>query len=110
MKEWLEEKDLPRDCASCGHYHLNCADGYSCSKLKGKEIHCNFSEGMGYRYQDCPLQSLSEYTKQVRKEVCDEIREQICMLAYKNNLDAMFMFADNVKLNKVLEIIDQIKE
>lgn len=73
MKEWLEEKDLPRDCASCRYYSMNCADGYSCSKLNGREVHCNFSEGMGYRHQDCPLQSITDYTKQVRKEVVQEI-------------------------------------
>lgn len=68
MEYFVDE--MPRDCASCKHYHMNCADGYSCSKLR-KEIHPNFSEGIGYRHQDCPLQSLTDYTKQVRKEVCD---------------------------------------
>ena len=72
MIELLEEKELPRDCASCKYYGMNCADGYSCSKLR-KEIHPNFSEGMGYRHKDCPLQSLAEYTKQVRKEVVDDL-------------------------------------
>ena len=74
MEYFVDE--MPRDCASCKHYHMNCADGYSCSKLK-KEIHPNFSEGIGYRHQDCPLQSLADYTKQVRKEVCEEIRNKI---------------------------------
>lgn len=70
MEYFVDE--MPRDCASCKHYHMNCADGYSCSKLR-KEIHPNFSEGIGYRHQDCPLQSLADYTKQVRKEVVQEI-------------------------------------
>lgn len=74
MEYFVDE--MPRDCASCKHYHMNCADGYSCSKLR-KEIHPNFSEGIGYRHQDCPLQSLTDYTKQVRKEVCDKIKKQI---------------------------------
>ena len=74
MEYFVDE--MPRDCASCKHYHMNCADGYSCSKLR-KEIHPNFSEGIGYRHQDCPLQSLSDYTKQVRKEVCEKIKKQI---------------------------------
>ena len=74
MEYFVDE--MPRDCASCKHYHMNCADGYSCSKLR-KEIHPNFSEGIGYRHQDCPLQSLADYTKQVRKEVCEEIRNKI---------------------------------
>ena len=74
MEYFVDE--MPRDCASCKHYHMNCADGYSCSKLR-KEIHPNFSEGIGYRHQDCPLQSLTDYTKQVRKEVCENIKKQI---------------------------------
>jgi hypothetical protein len=75
MKEWLEEKDMPKDCATCKYYVLNCSDTYSCIKQNGKAIHCNFSEGMGYRHEDCPFQSLADYTKQVRKEVCQKIRE-----------------------------------
>ena len=73
MEYFVDE--MPRDCASCKHYHMNCADGYSCSKLR-KEIHPNFSEGIGYRYQDCPLQSLADHDKQVREEVVDEIKEK----------------------------------
>ena len=74
MEYFVDE--MPRDCASCKHYHMNCADGYSCSKLR-KEIHPNFSEGIGYRHQDCPLQSLADYTKQVREEVVEEIIKDI---------------------------------
>ena len=74
MEYFVDE--MPRDCASCKHYHMNCADGYSCSKLR-KEIHPNFSEGIGYRHQDCPLQSLSDYTKQVRKEVVEDFYDEI---------------------------------
>lgn len=73
MEYFVDE--MPRDCASCKHYHMNCADGYSCSKLR-KEIHPNFSEGIGYRHQNCPLQSLSDHDKQLREEVVDEIREK----------------------------------
>ena len=79
MEYFVDE--MPRDCASCKHYHMNCADGYSCSKLR-KEIHPNFSEGIGYRHQDCPLQSLADYTKQVRKEVLDIIEEKFNCCGY----------------------------
>ena len=79
MEYFVDE--MPRDCASCKHYHMNCADGYSCSKLR-KEIHPNFSEGIGYRHQDCPLQSLSDYTKQVRKEVIDIIDKKFNCCGY----------------------------
>ena len=93
MEYFVDE--MPRDCASCKHYHMNCADGYSCSKLR-KEIHPNFSEGIGYRHQDCPLQSLADYTKQVRKEVVEGIKERL----KKANLEIMspidlYSYSDN---------------
>ena len=79
MEYFVDE--MPRDCASCEHYHMNCADGYSCSKLR-KEIHPNFSEGIGYRHQDCPLQSLSDHDNQVRKEVLDIIDKKFNCCGY----------------------------
>ena len=93
MEYFVDE--MPRDCASCKHYHMNCADGYSCSKLR-KEIHPNFSEGIGYRHQDCPLQSLSDHDNQVRKEVVDDIKERL----KKANLEIMspidlYSYTDN---------------
>ncbi len=93
MRIFVDE--MPRDCASCKHYHMNCADGYSCSKLR-KEIHPNFSEGIGYRHQDCPLQSLSDHDKQVRKEVVEDIKERL----KKANLEIMspidlYSYTDN---------------
>ena len=98
MEYFVDE--MPRDCASCKHYHMNCADGYSCSKLR-KEIHPNFSEGIGYRHQDCPLQSLTDYTKQVRKEVCDEIRNKI--------EQAKLIYEWKGEETTIEEILDQIQ-
>ena len=93
MEYFVDE--MPRDCASCKHYHMNCVDGYSCSKLR-KEIHPNFSEGIGYRHQDCPLQSLSDHDNQVRKEVVEDIKERL----KKANLEIMspidlYSYTDN---------------
>ena len=93
MEYFVDE--MPRDCASCKHYHMNCADGYSCSKLR-KEIHPNFSEGIGYRHQDCPLQSLSDHDKQLRNGVVEEIKERL----KKANLEIMspidlYSYTDN---------------
>ena len=93
MEYFVDE--MPRDCASCKHYHMNCADVYSCSKLR-KEIHPNFSEGIGYRHQDCPLQSLSDHDNQVRKKVVEDIKERL----KKANLEIMspidlYSYTDN---------------
>ncbi len=51
----MKIKTLPADCANCKYYYLNCADTYSCSKLNGKSIYCNFTDGVGFRHKDCPL-------------------------------------------------------
>lgn len=101
MEYFVDE--MPRDCASCKHYHMNCADGYSCSKLR-KEIHPNFSEGIGYRHQDCPLQSLADYTKQVRKEVVEEIKEQL----YSKARSITGTGVNCVRLYDIKQILDNI--
>lgn len=35
------------------------------------------------KHKDCPLKSLSDYTKQVRKEVCEEIRKKADIKYYE---------------------------
>ncbi len=106
MEYFVDE--MPRDCASCKHYHMNCADGYSCSKLR-KEIHPNFSEGIGYRHQDCPLQTLADYTKQVRKEVCDKIREWHDEECESLDLDSDFDVGYSGALSNLWGVLDQIE-
>ena len=105
MEYFVDE--MPRDCASCKHYHMNCADGYSCSKLR-KEIHPNFSEGIGYRHQDCPLQSLSDHDNQVRKEVVEDIKERL----KKANLEIMspidlYSYTDNFLYQFTKEVLKE---
>lgn len=70
MKVYVSE--LPPNCAYCSFW----VDG-----------RCIVDDGSAF----CPLevnkiktQSLSDYTKQVRKEVCDEIRKEIKKLINKD--------------------------
>ena len=78
MKVYVSE--LPKDCLDCP-----CYNG---EYMKCKLIHCEHSVGyfneneldyknvpinQDFEELNCPLQPLSNYTKQVRKEVCDEI-------------------------------------
>jgi hypothetical protein len=67
MKLYVDE--LPKSCGDC----VFCKQTeyyYYCDKLHTK---------LGYidKDKDCPLQSLADYTKQVRKELCEEIGEQL---------------------------------
>lgn len=106
MEYFVDE--MPRDCASCKHYHMNCADGYSCSKLR-KEIHPNFSEGIGYRHQDCPLQSIADYTKQVREEVVEEIKAELNKQKLVMKSDFSPREEEAIPWQDIVAILDQVK-
>ena len=63
MRIFVDE--LPKDCIDCP-----CESEYYCNLLNEDVGCCKWGE----IHKNCPLQSLADYTKQVRKEVCDEIR------------------------------------
>ena len=70
MKVYVDE--LPKKCLKCP-----CFDrcGYMC-KINKKLLDTVGKESAdNSRDEVCPLQSLADYTKQVRKEICDKIRE-----------------------------------
>lgn len=66
MKVYVDE--LPKDCIDCP-----CESEYYCNLLN-EDVGCL---KYGEIHKDCPLQSLSDYIKQVRKEVCEEIRNKL---------------------------------
>lgn len=76
MKVYVDR--LPKCCEECPM----CRSGKLKLQRKGRYVEveqCVFGQ---YKYQTiddeidtCPLQSLSDYTKQVRKEVCEEIKK-----------------------------------
>ena len=79
MKVYVDE--LPKSCAKCelcSHIFTNCLPNlYKCAV----DGHARFAE---YKVEDeepCPLESLADYTKQVRKEMCEKFVEQF-MLEY----------------------------
>lgn len=63
MKVYVDE--LPKDCIDCP-----CESEYYCNLLNEDVGCCKWGE----IHKNCPLQSLADYTKQVRKEVCEEIK------------------------------------
>ena len=70
MKVYLEEKDMPKSCENCQFTRINLG-GFNVCKFSEKRIKADSELDIKF----CPLQSLSNYTKQVRKEICDKIRE-----------------------------------
>ena len=66
MKIYVDE--LPKDCIDCP-----CESEYYCNLLNEDIGCCEWGE----IHKNCPLQSLADYTKKVRKKVCEEIRNKI---------------------------------
>ena len=102
MKVYVDE--LPKSCGDC----VFCKQTeyyYYCDKLHTKLSYIN-------KENDCPLQPLTDYTKQVRKEVVQEITELaknqfeflICDECY-NTIDKD-VYISSIALT---EILDQIQ-
>lgn len=66
MEYFVDE--MPKDCIDCP-----CESEYYCNLLNEDIGCCEWGE----IHKNCPLQSLTDYTKQVRKEVCEKIKKQI---------------------------------
>ena len=103
MKVYVDE--LPVDDCPCNY------DGMC--NLLGYKNECNICYYEGKRRKDCPLQPLTDYTKQVRKEVREEFKEivrQKYPICYMNFGEQLFNLSDmTISLKKVTEILDQIQ-
>ena len=103
MKVYVDE--LPKSCEECPM----CRGGKLKLQRKGRYIEaeqCVFGQ---YKYQTiddeidtCPLQSLTDYTKQVRNEVCEEIRNKI--------EQAKLIYEWKGKEITIEDILDQLQE
>ena len=77
MKIYVDE--LPKSCEGCPCYHDG--DGFEECKCNSTNHYVWYNKNGFFdcsqeRPQDCPLQSLADYTKQVRKEVVQEIKDK----------------------------------
>lgn len=70
MKVYVDE--LPKNCAECKF----------CGRLKPPAerpeiecMHCNMAKTFNSISPFCPLETLADHDKKVRKEVCEEIRQ-----------------------------------
>lgn len=64
MRIFVDE--LPKDCIDCP-----CESEYYCNLLNEDVGCCKWGE----IHKNCPLQSITDYTKQVREEVVEEIKK-----------------------------------
>ena len=97
MKVYVSE--LPKSCEKCKFYEYEIEHNGEW----GFETHRHICKINGSLIQGiCPLQSLSDYTKQVRKEVCEDIRNKI--------KQAKLIYEWQGKEITIEHILDQIQE
>ena len=95
MEIYVEE--LPKNCDSCDIYksYLGCClTEFSRTTPKTE------------RHNNCPLRSLAEHDKQVRKEVCEKIKNEARNLGGIRNGEKLFINLDNI-VNLINEVIGE---
>lgn len=97
MKVYVDE--LPKSCAFCPCYdcELGCCDISDVDLY----IYENFNR---YKqiHKDCPLQTISDHDKQVRKQVCSEIGGEI--------YTQMIVYGKELRYSDLNLILDKIEK
>ena len=111
MKVYVDK--LPKSCAKCDRFCLDEKGRFRCI-LNSMPDYRSQEEKENNRRNDCPLQSLSDHDKLVRKEVCEELREwarnQIIYCGGKaTETDILTANASNQVLYDLKEFLDQIQ-
>lgn len=93
MKVYVDE--LPKSCNDCKFrvFIAYTKNGWEHSKrycsIMKDNYDCKCSK------ENCPLQSLTDYTNQVRKEVCEQVKNicnESCYMNRYNNIDKETLF------------------
>lgn len=101
MRIYVDE--LPKDCIDCP-----CESEYYCNLLNEDVGCCKWGE----IHKNCPLHSLADYTKQVRKEVCEEIRKTLFEYLKVNSmeeLENLSLLDSTLTYDVITDKIDQIQ-
>ena len=109
MKVYVDG-ELPKDCIECPFCQdIKVNAGMDrllfCKANKGKAIK-NIEKSFDKCIVKNEFQSLTDYTKQVRKEVCEEVYKK-CepLFRFVNNYDN----GDVIERNELVDILDQIQ-
>lgn len=89
--------ELPKNCDDCPCFYDESISCQASEKWLSLEEEDNFSRST-QRHPTCPLKSLAEHDKEVRKDVIEEIRA----LAIKRNNDQFYIMIDEI-LHKIGE-------
>ena len=114
MKVYVENEDIPKRCAECRFCYYNEDEYLHCCRINGVDI--ENKKCWREVHKDCPLLSISDYTKQVRKEVCEEIKKW-CDKNFNwvgdgvgyDGQDYNEMIGSNNTINKLRKFLDQIQ-
>ena len=101
MKVYVDE--LPKDCIDCP-----CESEYYCNLLN-EDVGCL---EWGEIHKGCPLKPLADYTKQVRKEVCEEIRKTLFEYLKVNSmeeLENLSLLDSTLTYDVITDKLDQIQ-
>lgn len=97
MRIFVDE--LPKDCIDCP-----CESDYYCNLLNEDVGCCEWGE----IHKNCPLQSLADYTKQVRKEVLADVEKRIINYCRRQNKKPFQKSIEQIK-SDLLTSINQIQ-
>lgn len=92
--------ELPKSCDEC---NLNYAEASCCHYI------CIISDKPCKEMKKCPLQSLADYTKQVRKEVCNDFKSRFLVTCQIEKGCDTASFSLEV-LNRILDQLQEDKQ
>lgn len=96
---------LPKNCADCPFYKLDTyVDVYG---YQTNSHECVLDGSM--LTNSCPLQSLTDHTKQVRKEVVQEIKDKLKLKERSHPEDDFEIDYDFYYKEDVEEVLDQLQ-
>lgn len=102
MKVYVENGDIPKRCIECRFCYYSEDEYHHCCRINGIDI--ENKKCWRETHPDCPLLSIFDYTKQVRKELIDKLA--IVLIATFSK-DAEFSVEEI--LNWLQEVKDQIQ-
>lgn len=100
MKLYVDE--LPKSCLECPCFN----------KVNGRCQIDNLYMDTDSEPIECPLQPLSDYTKQVRKEVCEELRKTLFEYLKVNSmeeLENLSLLDSTLTYDVITDKLDQIQ-
>lgn len=105
MKVYVDE--LPKKCSDCPCFNW---EEQECLASEEDNLWIrNKIDAYRFRHDKCPLQSIAEHDKQVRKEVVKEIKKEVVeATCYETEEEARRLIYD-LSSREILEILDRIE-